>query len=43
MSRRLAIQSAEIDRRPRQPRQLVGEYGSSDGLARFDAGEPAGA
>ncbi|WP_143271530.1 hypothetical protein [Bradyrhizobium mercantei] len=33
-------QSAEIDRRPRQPRQLAGEYGNSDGEAGFDAGEP---
>ena len=34
------LQSAEIDRRPQQPRQLVGEYGSSEhGEAGFDAGE----
>ena len=30
------LQSAEIDRRPQQPRQLVGENGSSEhGEARF--------
>lgn len=32
-----------MDRRPRQPRQLAGEYGSSDGQANFDAGGLAGA
>ncbi|MGY2847030.1 hypothetical protein ACVIWU_003095 [Bradyrhizobium sp. USDA 4509] len=32
------LQSAEIDRRPQQPRQLAGEYGSSEhGEACFDA------
>ncbi|MFQ3455960.1 hypothetical protein PMN64_22020 [Bradyrhizobium sp. UFLA01-814] len=34
------LQSAEIDRRPRQPRQLAGEYGSSEhGEACFEAAE----
>ncbi|WFU36220.1 hypothetical protein QA635_18130 [Bradyrhizobium brasilense] len=38
------LQSAEIDRRPQQPRQLAGEYGSSaDGEACFDAAELSGA
>ncbi|MGF6425052.1 hypothetical protein [Bradyrhizobium elkanii] len=38
------LQSAEIDRRPRQPRQLAGEYGSSaHGEACFDAAELSGA
>lgn len=32
-----------MDRRPREPRQLAGEYGSSEhGKERFDAGELAG-
>jgi len=34
------LQFAEIDRRPREPRQLAGEYGSSElGEGIFDAGE----
>jgi len=38
------LQSAEIDRRPRQPRQLAGEYGSSaHGESCFDAAELSGA
>ena len=37
------LQSAEIDRRPQQPRQLAGEYGSSGyGEECFDAGEISG-
>lgn len=43
MPRRVGLQSAEIDRRPQQPRQLVGAGGSSeDGEESFDTGEPAG-
>jgi hypothetical protein len=38
------FQSAEMDRRPRQPRQLAGENGSSEHWeASFDAAELSGA
>ncbi|MHC2438813.1 hypothetical protein ACVMB0_006188 [Bradyrhizobium sp. USDA 4451] len=42
-SRAADCQSAEIDRRPRQPRQLAGEYGSSESAeVCFDAGATSG-
>lgn len=40
---RVELQFAEVDRRPREPRQLAGEYGSSEhGEERFDAAELSG-
>ncbi|MTV12213.1 MULTISPECIES: hypothetical protein [Bradyrhizobium] len=40
----ILLQSAEMDRRPQQPRQLAGEYGSSEhGESCFDAAELSGA